>query len=167
MIADRLAAGDAAGGEKLCRGQHHPRRAEPALGGVAGLEFHLQIRDLAAVGQPFDRHDIGAVGLYRQHQAAAGDDPVDPHRTGAADAVFAGEVRSGQFQIEAEKIDQVTAHRDGSGNRLTVDGERYFSGFFCHGEIFAFAAAQGKMPGKYIGAIYRETAAAIRSISPS
>ena len=35
-----------------------------------------------------------AVGLHRQHQAAAHDDAIDPHRAGTANAMLAAEMRS-------------------------------------------------------------------------
>ena len=46
------------------------------------------------VRQPLDGDDLGAVGLHRQHQAAAHHRAVDAHRAGAADAVLAAQMRT-------------------------------------------------------------------------
>ena len=74
--------------------------------------------------KPFDGDDLGAVGLHRQHQAAAHDRAIDAHRAGAADAMLAAEMRAGEAQLGAQEIDQVLAHRHRARDALAVDGQR-------------------------------------------
>ena len=105
--ADLLAGRGRALLEQLGRGDQHSRRAVAALQCVALDECLLQVGDLPAVGDALDRDHLGAVGLHRQHQAAAHDRAVDPHRAGAADAVLAPDMRAGEAELGAQEIDQV------------------------------------------------------------
>ena len=76
------------------------------------------------VVQAFDGHHLAAVGLHRQHQAAAHDDAVDAHRAGAADAMLAAQMRTRETQLGAQEIDQMLAHGHRADDTLAVDGER-------------------------------------------
>ena len=57
-----------------------------------------------------------AVGLHRQHQAAAHDLAVHAHGAGAAHAVLAADVRAGQAQLLAQEIHQVLARAARGGS---------------------------------------------------
>src|SRR6185295_4954015 len=104
--------------------QQHAGRTVAALAGVAEDEGVLQVADFFGVGEALDGLDTGAVERSRQHQAAAHDAAVDPHRAGPADAVLATGVRAQQAELEAEKIDQVLARLDAPRDGLAVDLQR-------------------------------------------
>ena len=54
------------------RGRHdEPRRAEPALQPVLGLERGLHRAELAVGGEALDGGDLGAVGLHGEDEARA------------------------------------------------------------------------------------------------
>src|SRR3546814_3136433 len=57
--------------------------------------------------------DPGTVSLDRQHQAATHGDAVDMNGTGAADAMLAAEMRTGQTQLVAQEIDRSEERRVG------------------------------------------------------
>jgi fructose-specific phosphotransferase system component IIB len=58
--------------------------------------------------------------LHRKNKAAAHHLAVEPHGTGAADAVFAADMRSGQAEIVAQEIDQRLARRNARLHVLAV-----------------------------------------------
>ncbi len=62
---------------------------------------------------PFDRRDLGAVGLHREHEARAHGGAVDQHRARAAHAVLAAEVRAGEVALLAEEVGERHARFDG------------------------------------------------------
>ena len=119
--------------QQFLRRRDHAGRAIAALQRVALLEGRLQVGDLAAIGQAFDGLDRGAVALHRQHQAAAHDLAVHPHRAGAADAVLAADMAAGQRKVVAQKIDQRLARFDAFADALAVDGQRNVEGALAHG----------------------------------
>jgi len=51
--------------------------------------------------KPFDSAHPGTLGLHREHQAGAHRLVVDQHGAGAADAVLAAEMRTGEAAILA------------------------------------------------------------------
>ncbi len=84
-------------------------------------EALLQRGQVVIVGEPLDRHHLGAVGLHRQHQAGAHRGAVDDHGAGAAHAVLAAEVSSGEPQLVAQAIRQRHARLDLDFHLLAVD----------------------------------------------
>ena len=48
-------------------------------------------------------YDVAAIGLHREHQAASHRDAIDHHVAGAADAVFAADMRAGPAQRIADE----------------------------------------------------------------
>src|SRR5215831_1040847 len=100
--------------------QQHAGRAEAALRGVARDELALQLRDLAAIGQPLDGIHGLAGNLRRQREAAARDAAVDHHGACAADPVLAAEMGSGQLQLLAQEVGEVLARLDPPLQRLAV-----------------------------------------------
>src|SRR5437660_801743 len=103
-------------------GEQQAGRAEAALRRIAGDELALQLGELAALGQPFDRVDPTAGNLRGEREAAARGMAVDQHRAGAADAVLAAEMRAGQLQLLAQKIRQMLARLDAALERFAVQG---------------------------------------------
>ena len=81
--------------QQILRRHQHSRRTEATLQGVAIAERCLQIGDLAAVGQPFDRFDRTALHLYRQNQTGAHDLAVDAYGARAANPVLTTDMRAG------------------------------------------------------------------------
>ena len=87
---------------------------------VALLERGLQIGDVAGIGNAFDGLDRGAVALHGEHKAAAHHVAVEPHRAGAAYALFAADMGAGEAKIVAQEIDQRLSRLDARGNVLAV-----------------------------------------------
>ena len=123
MRADLLARCRRAGRQQLGRRHQHAGRTEPALQRVARDEPLLQVGDLARLREPLDGYDLGAVGLHGEHQAAAHDRAVDPHRAGPAHAMLAAQVRAGEAEVGAQEVDEVLAHGNHARDALTVDGQ--------------------------------------------
>ncbi len=65
--------------------------------------------------------DLGAVEAGGQHQAAAHDLAIHPHRAGAADAMLAAGMRAGQAEVEAQEVDQVPPRLDAARHALAID----------------------------------------------
>ena len=87
-------------------------------------EHFLQHTKAAIViGQPFDSGDIGPVHL--RHKCRAGFDgfPVDIHGASAAMAGFAADMRTGDFQIFPQEVDQQSARLGQTFDLLAVHGE--------------------------------------------
>ena len=150
LLADFLAARHAAAAQQFLRGQQHAGRTEAALQRVALLEGLLQVGDLAGVRHAFDGLDRGAVALRRQHQAAAHDHAVDPHRAGAADAVLAADMAAGQHEIVAQEIDQGLARIDRLGDGLAVHRQRDVAAMLAHGRasMSCFATRRSSTPAR-------------------
>src|SRR5207342_1380760 len=87
-------------------GANLPRRAIAALKAVMGNEGLLQGVEFAIRSKPFDGRDLGAV--FHDGERQAGDDApsIDEHRAGAALAVVATLLGSGEIEIFAERIEQ-------------------------------------------------------------
>src|SRR5664279_2449061 len=86
--------------------------------------------------QPFDCHDLGAVGLHRQHKTAAHCITVDDDGARAAHAMLAAHVRAGQSHVMAQTIDERGANRHVEFDRLAVD-----SACNLHGRVAASISA--------------------------
>ena len=72
----------------------------------------LQRGERAARGKAFDGLHRLAVNLRGEHQAAARREAVDEHRACAAGAMFAAEMRPGEFEFLAQEIREVLARLD-------------------------------------------------------
>jgi len=108
---------------------------EPALYAVRFPERGLQGMQLAAVTRTQGLHGgyLLAVRLDGEYEARAHRFPVEQDGAGAADAVFAADVRAGEPQRGAEKVGEEQAwlhlplvrhpvHRDADRVELTQDG---------------------------------------------
>ena len=100
-----------------------PGRAEPALEPVVLDERLLDRVQPVAAREPLDRRHLGALGLEREHRAALHRAPVDEHGAGAALARVAADVRAGQPEPVAERVDEQRPPLDLERPRLAVDDE--------------------------------------------
>ncbi|MNJ63754.1 hypothetical protein D3C77_596750 [compost metagenome] len=93
----------------------------------------LQVAQRVVLGQRLDGLDAPLVSLHGEHQAGAHGDPVDQHRAGAADAVFAANVDAGGAEVVAEEIAQLGARLGQAFTRSAIqfqaDGEALFGGY--------------------------------------
>jgi hypothetical protein len=67
-----------------------------------------------AAGQALDCAHLTAVGLNRQHQASARTHSIHQNCAGAANAVFAAEMRSREMQLVAQKVAECHARLNGT-----------------------------------------------------
>ena len=105
-VANALLAGVRLIGQQRMHGREDAGSAKSALDGVMLAECGLQRRKLALAGEAFHCHDLGAFGLHSQRETRSHGQPVDNHRTRAADAVFAGYMRTSQPQRVAKRVGQ-------------------------------------------------------------
>ena len=101
-----------------------PGVQKPHCSALRSRNAGLQIGDLAAVGQPFDRLDRRFVCLHRQHQAGPNDLPVDAHGAGTANPMLAADMGAGQFQMLAQKIREIESRQNLRIDALAIDLER-------------------------------------------
>ncbi len=73
-----------------------PGVQKPHCSALCSWNAFCSVGELARVRQPLDGVDRAAVGLHREHEAAAHDLAVDANGAGAADAVLAADVRAGE-----------------------------------------------------------------------
>ena len=85
------------------------------------VERTLERIQLALGGEPFDRVDARAVGLYRQQHAALDGLAVEVNRAGAAVPRVAAHVRAGQPEVVPDEVDEKPTHGDVVLDRLAVD----------------------------------------------
>ena len=78
---------------------------------------------LAVGREPFDRRDLGAVGLNGQDGTALRAAAVEHDRAGAALAGVAPHVRAGQVQLFAQEVDQKRPRFDFSSADSAVNRE--------------------------------------------
>src|SRR5438067_385974 len=128
--ADLLAIGLCAGAEQILSGHQHAGRAEAALQRVALVEGLLQRRELLGIREAFDRFDRAAIGLHGEHQAAAHDLAVDAHGARATHAVLAADVRAGEAELIAQKVDQMLPRGDAASQASAVDRQCGFDSVF-------------------------------------
>ena len=99
---------------------NHAGSAVAALQRIAAGELGLQRGGLAAVGDALDGFHREAVGLDREHEAAAHQLALEAHGAGAADAVLAAEMGAGETELLAQEVGQMDAGRDLGLDRLAV-----------------------------------------------
>jgi hypothetical protein len=102
----------------------HARRAIAALQAMHCPEAFLHGgQGPVGPGDPFDGGDAGAVGLNRETHAALDRHVVHVDGAGAAMAGVATDMRPGEIQLFAQKMDEQGARLDVGLDRLAVDGE--------------------------------------------
>ena len=126
VLADSLARGAGIIRDEVLRRDQHAGRAEAALQRVPAVEGLLPLGELAGVRQALDGVDTPAVGLHREHEAAANDPAVHAHRARPAHAVLAADVRASEPQFLAQEVDQVLACGDAARDGRPVDRQRCF-----------------------------------------
>ena len=109
--------------EVRCR-QDHAGRAEAALQAVVLDERALERVELAVLREPLDRRDLAALGLEREHGAALHGASVEEHGARAALARVAPDVRSGETEPVAQRVDEERPAFDLERALLAVDDER-------------------------------------------
>src|SRR6185437_13714095 len=125
ISADFLLAGALVDAQQIDRAHHHTGRAEAALQRMVLAEGGLHRMQLIAFGEAFDGGDAGAVHLGRQHGAALRRIAVDMDDAGAALAGVAADMRSGQSEMLAKKLDQQSPRFDLAGLGLAIHRYRY------------------------------------------
>src|SRR6267378_2500193 len=115
---------------QILSGHQHARRAEAALQRVLLVESLLQRLQLAGIRKTLDGIHLAAVRLHGEHQAAAHDVAVDPHRACAAHPVLAADVRAGQSQFLPQKIHKVLARGNAPAHQAAVHDQRRFYSVF-------------------------------------
>jgi len=74
--------------------------------------------------------------LHGEHEAAAHDLAVEPHRAGAANAVLAADMAARQRQPLAQEIHEILPHVDGLAHLLAVHPQGDGTDFVGHGAAF-------------------------------
>ena len=97
--------------------------AVAALDGVGFPEGFLQGMQVVRRAQPFDGHNLVAVGLHGEHQAGTDRLAVEQDGTGPAHAMLAADVGAGQSQIVAQKVAQQQPWLHGPLIFRAVDGD--------------------------------------------
>ncbi len=88
------------------RGEHHPARAEAALGGVVVRERLLHDAEAPGRAEALDGRDLGAVDGRDGRQARAPRAAVDEHGAGAAAALLAAGLRARDPELLAQHVEQ-------------------------------------------------------------
>ena len=127
-IAQRTSSSDGAVvlGDECGPDEHHPRRAEAALEAVLLLERGLDRVQGAVALEAFDRRDLTAVGLHREHGARLHRLAVEQHRARAATRRVAADVRAGQPGAGADVVGEEHAWLDVVRGLGAVDGDVNF-----------------------------------------
>src|SRR5262249_18170731 len=111
--------------EQVHRRHDHARRAVAALQAVLLAKSFLHRMELVAVREPLDRRDFRAVRLHGENRAGLHRAPVQMNRACAALARVAADVRAGESEPVAQKINQQLARLDGGVVPDIVDGKAY------------------------------------------
>ena len=98
-----------------------PDLKAPAHTVLADDRVYFAGHAVAVARQAFDRGDVGAVGLHREHGARLHRLAVDQHGARAADAGFAADVRAGQAQGVAQEVNEQQTGLDDVIARRVVD----------------------------------------------
>src|SRR5262245_40363257 len=109
--------------QERVRGRDHAGCAEAALQRAMFAERGLERRQRFVVAQPFDRDDLGSLGLNGKHQTGSHRIAIDDNRASTADTVLATEMRSGEPQLLAQAIGKRHARRHRDIDPLAVDPE--------------------------------------------
>src|SRR4051794_22384917 len=117
VLADFLAGASPSLLDQCGRGHDLPRRAVAALEGIVFDESRLNGTEPAILGQAFDCGDRAAVLHDSQQKTGVHPPPVDQHRAGPTLAMVTAFFRSGQTEIETQKIEQA---RPGSDVELPI-----------------------------------------------
>src|ERR1044071_5259795 len=123
-VADFALAGIRVGSTQIGRAHDHAGGTEPALQAVMLAERGLHRMELAAVGEPLDRRDLGAIGLDREHRAGLDRLAVDVHGARAALARIAADVGARETEGAAPGFEQPGGGRTLERMSLSIDLER-------------------------------------------
>ncbi len=87
------------------------------------LERVLERRERRIIRERLHRLHARAVGLHGEQAAAAHRDAVEPHGAGAADAVLAADMGSGEPEPVSEEVGEEKTRLDVLDDDLAVDGD--------------------------------------------
>src|SRR5207248_6865083 len=107
--------------QHLMSGQDHAGRAEAALQAVLLPEALLDRMKLAVLGQPLDRHELGAVALHGEEVARLHRLAVHEDGAGTALARVAADVGAGEPHRLADVVHQQKSRLHFVAVRLAVD----------------------------------------------
>jgi len=108
--------------EERHEGEKKARGAEATLQRVRLAKRLLQRMQLARLGgEPLDRGELAAVKLHRKEQAGAHRVTIEQHGAGAADAVLAADVGTGEPELVAQEVAQQQARLDAALVQPAVD----------------------------------------------
>jgi hypothetical protein len=92
--------------QKVHSGDDHARSAHATLSAAARKESLLDGMQLFSIGDPFNRNDLGAIGLSYGNQAAVDEFTIDEDTAGAALSFTAAFLRPGQSEALPQNIQQ-------------------------------------------------------------
>src|SRR5581483_4589055 len=130
-LADLLGRGIGVNVEQRPGGDHHGRRAEPALEAVLPHEPFLDRVEPPVLLHPLDGADLPAGGHGRQHGAALHRHAVHGHDADAAVRGVAPPVRAGQPEVVPEEVHEEQPRLHLPGDLVAVDG---------HGDLHGYAS---------------------------
>ena len=110
--------------EQVGDGDDEPGRAEAALDGARVDERLLHRMQRVLAGEPFDRDDLVALRLRREHEARADERSVEEHGARAALALLAGVLRARQLERVAQEREEALAAPGVAFEPLAVDRQR-------------------------------------------
>jgi hypothetical protein len=114
--------------EKLMCSKNHSRSAKTALKPMALPKSLLKRMQIFSLRQPFDRRNISAVGLHRKHRAGLHRGIIQHHRARSANTGLAADVRAGQSEDFAKKMNQEQSrfHLVAMLDSIDLDGNSLF-----------------------------------------
>src|SRR6266511_3659691 len=117
-LAQRELVGVRPAVEQVVHGHDHPGDAEAALHGTLLEEGPLDVGQLALGAQALDSADVAADRVGGHHAAGGHQGAVEHHRAGAALALLAGVLGTGEGEALPEHVEQALA--DPGGGDLPV-----------------------------------------------
>src|SRR5690348_10887308 len=123
IVADLVVAGVGVLLEKLPHHQDESRCAESALECTGLDECLLDGVELVALGEPFDRLHLGAVGKDGQEQARRNRFRIDDDRAAPAQTLAAAFARATQIELVLQDVDEVLIRHHVCRNRHSVQLE--------------------------------------------
>src|SRR5215470_2016115 len=95
---------------------------------MMSAEARLQRGEAIVLRQALDRHDLTALGLHRQYQAAAHGVAVEEYSAGSANPMLAADMRARKPQVVAQAIRKRQARLDHHFDVVSVDLEANLHG---------------------------------------
>src|SRR5262245_17546141 len=113
--------------EQINCGQHHSRRADPALRSTMLYEGLLHRVKFFVAGNALDRCNLAASDLGHRHQTTIHDPAIDDHCASPTLPLATSFFRSSKQQLFSEHIEEPRHRKDLNALRLAVNCERDFA----------------------------------------